>query len=88
MAPEHPPERFGQLVEAATKTFIGRGYRTMREFGPNDGLTLLADELVPRAVPLLMPGIDHFLGPHEDQEIWGAAVMRVFLAEVAGQRNR
>jgi hypothetical protein len=64
------------------------GYRAMREFGPNDGLVLLADELVPCAVPLLMPGIDHFLGPHEDQEVWGAAVMRVFLAEAAGRRPR
>jgi AcrR family transcriptional regulator len=27
MAPAFPPERFGQLVEAATGTFIGRGYR-------------------------------------------------------------
>lgn len=63
------------------------GYHAMREFGPNDGLTLLADELVPHAVPLLMPGVDHFLGPHEEQEIWGAAVMRVFLGEVSRRRH-
>lgn len=27
MAPAFPPERFGQLVEAAARTFISRGYR-------------------------------------------------------------
>jgi hypothetical protein len=60
------------------------GYGRMRELGPNDGLTLLADELIPRAVPLLVPGVDHFLGP-EDQELWSTALFRVFAAEVSGR---
>ena len=63
------------------------GYRRMRKHGPNDGLTLLADELVPRAVPILKHGADHFLGP-EDQEIWSTALFRVVAAEMRppGQR--
>jgi hypothetical protein len=59
------------------------GYGRMRELGPNDGLTLLSDELIPGAVPLLVPGVDHFLP--EDQDLWSTAVFRVFAAEVAGR---
>jgi hypothetical protein len=54
------------------------GYDRMRELGPNDGLTLLSDELVPGAVPLLLPGTDHFLGP-EDQRYWSTALFRVLV---------
>jgi hypothetical protein len=57
------------------------GYARMRELGPNDGLTLLADELVPGSVPLLLPGMDHFLGPG-DQRPWSTAVFRVLMAEL------
>jgi hypothetical protein len=56
------------------------GYARMREAGPNDGLTLLADELIPGAVPLLLPGVDHFLGT--DQETWSTAVFRALLTQV------
>lgn len=56
------------------------GYARMRELGPNDGLTLLADELIPEATPLLVPGVDHFLDPAE-QEVWSTALFRVFAAE-------
>ena len=59
------------------------GYGRMRELGPNDGLTLLADELIPRAVPLLAPGVDHFLGS-KDQDLWSTALFRMATAEVAG----
>lgn len=59
------------------------GYGRMRELGPNDGLTLLADELIPRAVPLLAPGVDHFLGS-KDQDLWSTALFRMATAEVTG----
>jgi hypothetical protein len=35
-------------------------YVELRKYGPNDGLTLLADELVPRGVTIIEPGLDHF----------------------------
>jgi hypothetical protein len=41
-------------------------YIELRKYGPNDGLTLLADELVPRGVTVIEPGLDHF---YQDPEI-------------------
>ena len=35
-------------------------YLKLRKFGPNDGLTLLADELLPNGVTIFEPGLDHF----------------------------
>jgi hypothetical protein len=35
-------------------------YRVMRPLGPNDGLTLLADELAPGGAALTAVGLDHF----------------------------
>jgi hypothetical protein len=41
-------------------------YIELRKYGPNDGLTLLADELVPYGVTIIEPGLDHF---YQDPEI-------------------
>ncbi len=41
-------------------------YRELSAYGPNDGLTLLADELVPNGHVILEPGLDHF---YRDQDI-------------------
>ncbi len=41
-------------------------YSYLRKFGPNDGLTLLADELMPGGITLIEPGVDHF---YRDPEI-------------------
>jgi hypothetical protein len=41
-------------------------YTELRKYGPNDGLTLLADELVPHGVTIIEPGLDHF---YRDPEI-------------------
>ena len=35
-------------------------YNYLRKYGPNDGLTLLADELVPHANTIVELGFDHF----------------------------
>jgi hypothetical protein len=35
-------------------------YRELSVYGPNDGMTLLADELVPGSHVILEPGLDHF----------------------------
>ncbi len=57
------------------------GYARLREYGPNDGLTLLSDELIPGATPLLVPGTDHFLGPAQAKE-WSTALFRLFAGEM------
>jgi hypothetical protein len=62
------------------------GYSRLRTHGPNDGLTLLADELIPGAVPLLLPGSDHLLGA-EDQRFWSTAIFRVLMDELAESRQ-
>jgi hypothetical protein len=41
-------------------------YAYLRKYGPNDGLTLLADELVPHGITIIEPGVDHF---YRDPEI-------------------
>jgi len=41
-------------------------YTYLRKYGPNDGLTLLADELVPHGITIIEPGVDHF---YRDPEI-------------------
>jgi hypothetical protein len=35
-------------------------YSYLRKYGPNDGLTLLADELLPGGVTIIEPELDHF----------------------------
>jgi hypothetical protein len=41
-------------------------YNYLRKFGPNDGLTLLADELMPGGITIVELGFDHF---YRDPEI-------------------
>jgi hypothetical protein len=35
-------------------------YNYLRKFGPNDGSTLLADDLMPGGITIVEPGFDHF----------------------------
>ena len=55
------------------------GYHRMREQGPNDGLTLLADELIPGGTTILAPGIDHFLDSPDAQNAWSIAILRIVM---------
>jgi hypothetical protein len=41
-------------------------YIKLRKYGPNDGLTLLSDELLPGGITVAEPGLDHF---YRDPEI-------------------
>jgi hypothetical protein len=41
-------------------------YRQLRRYGPNDGLTLLADELLPEGITIIEPGLDHY---YQDPDI-------------------
>ena len=68
-------------------TDLGRhGYRYLRTLGPNDGLVLLADELLPGNHVLLEPGSDHFF-QHPEQELRSAALLRTVLTLALATRG-
>jgi hypothetical protein len=63
------------------------GYAILVEGGPNDGLTLLADAIVPGGVTVVARGLDHFYAaPDLDDRIaaMGRAIVRL-LEERAGR---
>jgi len=59
-------------------------YARLREGGPNDGLTLLADELLPDGIAIVEPGIDHFYAA-PDIEVKSVALANVVAEMVQGQ---
>ena len=61
-------------------------YIRLRKGGPNDGLTLLADELLPSGIAVIEPGIDHFYAA-PDIEIKSVALANV-VAEAIHFRQR
>jgi hypothetical protein len=64
------------------------GYAICVEHGPNDGLTLLADAIVPHGVTVVAWGLDHFYAaPDLDERIAAMAHAVVgLLEERAGAR--
>jgi len=54
------------------------GYSRMRELGPNDGLTMLIDQLLPGGVTIVEPGVDHYFD-HPDRELRSLALLEVLL---------
>lgn len=54
-------------------------YPAIAREGPNDGLTLLADAVVPGSVILLSPGTDHFIAEDPRFETKSAALMRLMI---------
>ena len=42
-------------------------YVKLRKYGPNDGLTLLGDELLPNGITIIEPDLDHF---YQDPDIY------------------
>jgi hypothetical protein len=56
-------------------------YDDLRPFGPNDGLTLLADELVEGGVPIVEPGLDHFFRA-PDMDVRAVALANVVMREL------
>jgi hypothetical protein len=77
-----PTPLSGDISDRATL-----GYRLMRPHGPNDGLTLLADELVPGGSALFVPGMDHFVEDPELDLISVALFRMVFAAGVSAERR-
>ncbi|MBT8465724.1 MAG: hypothetical protein HKN97_09715 [Myxococcales bacterium] len=54
------------------------GYSRMRHLGPNDGLTMLVDQLLPGGLTIVEPGVDHYFD-HEDRELRSLALLEVLL---------
>jgi hypothetical protein len=57
------------------------GYSRMRHIGPNDGLTMLVDQLLPGGLAIVEPGVDHFFD-HPDREIRSLALLEVLLKRI------
>jgi len=58
------------------------GYSRMRDLGPNDGLTMLADQLLPGGLTIVEPGVDHYFR-HPDRELRSLALLEVLLKRIA-----
>jgi hypothetical protein len=54
------------------------GYSRMRDLGPNDGLTMLVDQLLPVGLTIVEPGVDHYFD-HPDRELRSLALLEVLL---------
>src|SRR5260221_6586127 len=59
-------------------------YVRLRKGGPNDGLTLLADELLPNGIAVIEPGIDHFYAA-ADIEVKSVALANVVAEALSGR---
>jgi len=60
-------------------------YAALVAWGPNDGLTLLADALVPQGITVVEPGLDHFFAaPDLDRRI--AALAQAVMGALEEQR--
>ncbi len=57
------------------------GYSRMRDLGPNDGLTMLVDQLLPGGLTIVEPGVDHYFG-HPDRELRSLALLEVLLKQI------
>jgi hypothetical protein len=58
------------------------GYSRMRKLGPNDGLTMLVDQLLPGGLTIVEPGVDHFFD-HPDRELRSLALLEVLLKQIS-----
>jgi hypothetical protein len=57
------------------------GYSRMRHLGPNDGLTMLVDQLLPGGLAIVEPGVDHYFD-HPDRELRSLALLEVLLRRI------
>ena len=58
----------------------------MRHLGPNDGLTMLVDQLLPGGVTIVEPGVDHFF-EHPDREVRSLALLEVLLVRIGAAKS-
>jgi hypothetical protein len=61
-------------------------YKCMKQLGPNDGLVMLTDQLIPNGTPLVIPGVDHFL-THPERDLWTVALFRVLMDAMPRDRR-
>jgi len=62
-------------------------YRALRRYGPNDGLSLLSDELIPEGITVPELGLDHYyLSP--DMDLKAAALGFAVIAHIAARGPR
>jgi hypothetical protein len=54
-------------------------YRVLRKLGPNDGLTLITDEIVPQSATIADLGIDHFFDEDPEIDLKTVALARTIL---------
>ncbi len=55
----------GVPLSGQIEDYVKGRYKSLRELGPNDGLTLLADELIPGGIVVTDIGLDHFYADPE-----------------------
>ena len=62
------------------------GYSRMRHLGPNDGLTMLVDQLLPGGLTIVEPGVDHYFD-HPDRELRSLALLEVLLKRLGASAS-
>ncbi|MBT8451575.1 MAG: hypothetical protein KJO40_06385, partial [Deltaproteobacteria bacterium] len=63
------------------------GYSRMRHLGPNDGLTMLVDQLLPGGLTIVEPGVDHYFD-HPNRELRSLALLEVLLTRLGETTSR
>ena len=62
------------------------GYSRMRDLGPNDGLTMLVNQLLPGGLAIVEPGVDHYFD-HPDRELRSLALLEVLLKRIGASTS-
>jgi hypothetical protein len=76
----------GAPLAADIRPDVRADFEVIAPHGPNDGLTLLADALVPQGITLVEPGLDHyFTAPDIDRRIAALAAVLLVELEAAGR---
>jgi hypothetical protein len=79
---------FGIPVSGSISFLARRGFFPLRKYGPNDGLVLLSDMIIPRGVTLTELGSDHFLiNEHLDVKSVALAITLIRWLEEPDQAN-
>ena len=77
----------GAPLTADIRPDVRDDFEVIAPHGPNDGLTLLADAIVPQGITLVEPGLDHyFAAPDLDRRI--AALAAALLGELEAPAGR
>jgi len=77
----------GAPLTADIRPDVRADFDVIAPHGPNDGLTLLADAIVPQGITLVEPGLDHyFAAPDLDRRI--AALVAALLVELEAPAGR